>query len=277
MDSYRHFSMSALSALIALRGYLKIHPDADSATAAITICRSNVDFAGADFEAALDLHGTLEPHIVFDNIQADLRTVLKLLILHHRPWWMRAVPYGRDRLASAIGRGADVGRNELQCLRSAGLFDEPPPDDAVAWWDELAHLVRASQDEQRLLQGRHAERLSLAYERNRLQGLGIEDEPRWISIEDNGAGYDIQSFDAGTHAPVNKLIEVKSSMQNPPKIFLTRNEWEAAVRYGDRYVFHIWEMSSCTLTECTVEEISKSIPADCGYGYWKEVEIHFER
>jgi hypothetical protein len=46
--------------------------------------------------------------------------------------------------------------------------------------------VRASQDEQRLLQGRHAERHSLAYERNRLHGLRIEGEPRWIFIEDNG-------------------------------------------------------------------------------------------
>ena len=275
MEAHRHFSMSALSALIALRAYLKTHSDADSATAATAIRRSNVDCAGGDFEAALDLHEILEHHIDFDNIQADLRTALRFLILHHRPWWMRAIPFGRDRLASAIGPDVDIGRNELQCLRSAGLFDEPPLDDAVAWWDELAHLVRASQDEQRLLQGRHAERLSLAYERARLQELGIEGEPRWMSIEDNGAGYDIQSFDTGAYAPINKLIEVKSSMLRPNRMFITRNEWNAALKYRDNYVFHLWDMPAGVLKEYTVGEIAKSIPVDCGAGCWKEVEIFF--
>lgn len=265
--------MSALSALIALQRYMQTHSDAELSDAAIAIPRIDADAAGGDFEAALDIHAIIGPLLTFDDVRADLRATLKQLILYHRPWWIRAVPYGRDRLASAIGRDAEVGRNELQCLRAAGLFDEPPSQETVAWWDELAHFVRASQDEQHLLQGRHAERLSIAYEKERLLSLGIDREPRWTSIEDNGAGYDIQSFDAGSYEPVNKLIEVKSTTQNPPRIFLTRNEWDAALRYGEGYVFHIWKLPVALLIECTVHQISKSIPLDQGMGAWKEVEI----
>jgi Protein NO VEIN, C-terminal len=41
---------------------------------------------------------------------------------------------------------------------------------------------------------------------------------------------------SGPIEPVNRLIEVKSSTQNPPRMILTRGEWEAAIRYGDSFV-----------------------------------------
>jgi len=63
-----------------------------------------------------------------------------------------------------------------------------------------------------------------------------------MAIEDNAAGYDILSYDVGPVEPTSRLIEVKSSMQNPPRIILTRKEWEAAARYSETYVFHIWSL-----------------------------------
>jgi hypothetical protein len=68
-----------------------------------------------------------------------------------------------------------------------------------------------------------------------------------LSVEDNAVGYDIQSFGPGAIEPVNRLIEVKSSMRDPPQIFITRNEWEAAIRFGRSYVFHIWQYAKSRL------------------------------
>jgi hypothetical protein len=69
------------------------------------------------------------------------------------------------------------------------------------------------------------------------------------------------------------LIEVKSSTQNPPRIILTRNEWDAAVRFGDAYVFHVWRLPAQDLIERSVTEIKMHIPDDHGQGRWREVEI----
>ena len=273
MEAGRHLSMSAFNALAAVRRYLVTYPEVEPTSAATSIQRNDADFSGSDFDAALSLHSLLPADLVFREFQPDLRMAIKLVIFHHRPWWIQAAPYGRERLVSAIGREVGEGRDELQSLRAAGLFDEFPSTDVVAWWDELGHLVRLEKEQQLLQQGREGERLTLAHERSRLRKLGIRLEPKWISIEDNLAGYDILSFDTGPVAPVHRLIEVKSSSRDIPHIFISRNEWEAALRYGDRYVFHVWHLPTQILIERTVAEIQLNIPIDQGSGRWTDVEI----
>jgi hypothetical protein len=56
-------------------------------------------------------------------------------------------------------------------------------------------------------------------------------------------------------------------------MILTRGEWEAALRYGEVYQFHLWALPSRTLTERTVAEIAPHIPTDQGQGVWATVEI----
>ncbi|BDV36590.1 protein NO VEIN domain-containing protein [Methylocystis iwaonis] len=53
--------------------------------------------------------------------------------------------------------------------------------------------------------------------------LGINMPPVWMAVEDNTAGYDIQSFDMGAEGPVVRLIEVKSTIASPLSFFLSRN------------------------------------------------------
>ncbi len=270
MQAQRHISMSAISALIAVRRYCMEFPTVEPHAAAVSIKSRDADFGGSDFEAALSLHDLLPTELVFVDVSSDLQKALKLLLLHHRPWWLRVVPYGRERLVAAA-RGDDI--DQLQCLRAAGLFDDPPAQTTVTWWDDLAHTVRADRDQHLLSQGREGERLSLAYERERLQKLGINAEPKWVSIEDNGAGYDIQSFSPGTSEPLNRLIEVKSSARQKPRIFISRNEWESALQYGESYVFHIWHLPSKVLTERTVADLAPNIPINQGTGQWTDVEV----
>jgi hypothetical protein len=203
MVAHKHFRMSALSATIGIRRYINDHPEADVASAAISVRRLDADMAANDFESALEIHGLLPAEVTFDNPTKDIRATLGHLIAKHRPWWTKAVPHGRERFATMINR------DEAQCFRAAGLLDEPASDEVVAWWDELAQVVRAEINNQLLLQGREAERLSLAHERERLASLAIAREPRWVSIEDNSAGYDILSYSVGSVEPTNRLIEVK--------------------------------------------------------------------
>lgn len=267
MSAQLYFNMSALNAVICIRRYLTDHPGVDAQTAVISIQKINSDYAANDFTIGLSLHDILPQEITFEEAGLGLRQAIAHLVSTLRPWWMRMVPSGRDRVVSSLSR------DEAQCLRSAGLTDGPLTEQVVMWWDELAQLVRAELYGRLLLQGREAERLSLVHERDRLRRLGVSREPRWISIDDNTAGYDILSFDPGVVEPVNRLIEVKSSTQSPPRFTLTRNEWEAANKYGEIYHFHFWALPTQRLYERTPAEVSDQIPIDQGRSRWTLVEI----
>jgi hypothetical protein len=167
------------------------------------------------------------------------------------PAWIRYIPRGRLRLLDQLTR------DEKQCFRAAYLLDNPPLDEVVDWWDELCAWSRAEGDQARLLRSRAAERLSLVREEQRLNSLGIDRKPYWIAIDDNGAGYDIRSYDRGDVEPVTRVIEVKSSISSPLRFIVTRNEWEKALKFGSAYHFHVWDMTATPprLYERTVEQV----------------------
>lgn len=261
------FRMSAFVALIGLRRYLCKHPETAAQEAAISLQRSDADLAAADFAGALRLHSQLASDVDFSNEAAGLRVGLGILIDTHRPWWCRFFPHGRQRLATALTQ------DELQTFRSAGLFDEQPSVDVVEWWDAFASLMRSAEDERLGAQGRYGERLSLAYERKRLASLGVAEHPKWVALDDNSAGFDIQSYDQTEYGLKNRLIEVKTSRRSPPRMILSRGEWEAAVKYGEAYSFHFWELPSEKLTVLTVADIARHVPEDRANGRWSELEI----
>lgn len=260
--------MSAFVALIGLRRYLHDHPHTPVEEAALSLQRSDADLAAADFGGALRLHDQLASDVDFSDPIAGLRTGLRILIEAHRPWWCRFFPYGRQRLATALTQ------DELQTFRSAGLFDDKPPSEVVEWWDAFASLVRTADDERMNAQGRDGERLSLNYERKRLATLGIPKEPKWVALDDNSAGYDIHSYDLTEYGLKNRLIEVKSSQRSPPRIMLTRGEWDAAAKYGEAYTIHLWQLPSEELTILSAADIRHHIPDDCGKGRWSLIEIN---
>ncbi|MBB6469077.1 hypothetical protein HNQ96_004966 [Aminobacter lissarensis] len=261
--------MSAFVALIGLRRYLRDHPNTPVDEAANSLQRSDADLAAADFQGALRLHSQFSVEIDFSDPVKGLRAGLGVLIDAHRPWWCRFFPYGRQRLATSLTQ------DELQTFRSAGLYEDFPQADVVAWWDAFASLMRSAEDERLNTQGRHAERLSLEYERERLNKLGISEEPRWIALDDNSAGYDLQSYERTEYGLKNLLIEVKSSQRHPPRMILTRGEWKAAAQYGDAYIFHLWQLPAEELTVLTVADIAQHVPQDQGKGSWTELEISF--
>jgi hypothetical protein len=122
---------------------------------------------------------------------------------------------------------------------------------------------------------RQAEALTLSHEKERLRTLGISEDPKWVGLDDNTAGYDVLSYDKGAVGRINRLIEVKSTVVSPLRFELTRNEWDQAARFGQQFHFHIWNLAATPprLFERTVAEIEPDVPSDKGAGRWIRTEI----
>jgi hypothetical protein len=269
MSAQRHFTMSTLGATIAIRQYLDSHPELNAESAITSLKRLDADVAANDFASGLEVHAILPSTLKFKDPTLDLQASLAILIKHHQPFWLRGFPYGRDRVAEMLSV------DEIQCFRAAGLISNTETPKIARWWDEIGQLVRAKLNDSLLEQGRIAESLSYEYEKKRLASLGIRRDPIWVAINNNDAGFDILSYDHGPFEPVNRLIEVKSSTRSPPRMILTRGEWDAAIKYGEAYVFHLWALPKATLTECKITDVAPHIPIDQGTGAWTHVEIEF--
>ena len=117
--------------------------------------------------------------------------------------------------------------------------------------------------------------MSIDHEIKRLAALGIDKTPEWKGLDDNFAGYDVLSYDTGEFGPVNRMIEVKSTVFSPLRFILTRNEWEQAVKAGPAYVFHVWDMSKtpAAFYERTSAQVAIHIPSYNEKGKWKTAEI----
>lgn len=262
------FTMSALNGLLAIRRYSTAHPDVLLPEVVTALKHVSADDAYHNYEAAVVLDGLVtqadEPEA---DIPAFFRETITTLVREMKPWWVRLSPSGRDRVKAALSI------HEVQCFDAAGLFSQPPTAEILKWWDALAQGVRATDDAKLLEQGRLAEQLTMEYETNRLSDLGITNRPRWISLDDNAAGYDVHSYDKGPLEPVAKLIEVKSTVRRPREIFLTRNEWQTALAMAPNYYFHIWTLPERQLVELTTADIEPNIPVERGNGSWQTVKV----
>lgn len=261
------FTMSAFSGLLAIRRYLAGHPGILTHEIVTALKRASPDDAYHDYETALVLHGWIREGRSLDNIPAFFREILSVLVQQVNPWWLRLSPFGRDHVKAALSP------NEMQCFEAAGLFSQVPTGDILQWWDTLAQGARATHDSKLLEQGRAAELLTIDYETQRLSALGIPNRPRWISLDDNAAGYDVHSFEKGPVEPVAKLIEVKSCANLAQEIFLTRNEWETAIERAPSYRFHIWILPEKKLIELEPSDLQGHVPQDQGDGLWQTVRI----
>lgn len=265
VDVHRCLTMAAYSAFVVLRSYLARNPSEDI-TAAIEIIRqTNSDDSGLDYVGGTSIHQLLQIDISDSDRRTGLRLVVCELVKAAQPWWLRLVPYGRDRVRSALDQ------DQVQCFRNAGLFDALPDADVIAWWDEIGAAMRGTVDTERMVRAREAERLSLEYERERLKSLGVTLEPEWVSLEDNTLGYDIRSYDLMGEQIVSRLIEVKSTTSD--SIFITRNEWLNASSAEPHYCFHVWKLPEKRIVEYPVADMKPHVPIDQGSGAWQDVQI----
>ena len=105
------------------------------------------------------------------------------------------------------------------------------------WWDSLSDFVRDLEDDKKLELGREGEEKTILYEINKLKKFNIQKKPKWISYEDNRAGYDVLSWDKNQN---EIFIEVKSTNNSNGLFYLTKWEWRVSIAKKDNYFIHIW-------------------------------------
>ncbi|WP_449427211.1 DUF3883 domain-containing protein [Rhodanobacter umsongensis] len=259
-----HLRPSAIDGLIKLRLALA---EASHLTPerVCELLRATYANAGVDYSGALMLHDLL-PDLPADR-SAAYRTAMEWILVRCDPPWLRSLRRGRDAL-KLLGQ-PDL----LSCFSRAGVLDNIPSADALAWLDRLVSMAYAKADEANLLSGRKAERLS--YEREKALLESYADAPcvAWVALDDSGAGYDIRSAHRTQDGYVDRHLEVKASTVIPARFFLTRHEWDVAVRLRETYRFHVWHLPSQRLLELTVDDVSVHVPIDSGEGRWQNAEI----
>jgi len=198
--------------------------------------------------------------------EAKLRQQIRDFIQAVQPPWAKLIPAGR---AEALPFMPSPAR---QCFYEAELDKEPPGDEVIAWWDELAAAARGRSADYLAEVGRAGERCSIAYEEGR-----VGRRPDWHSIESNKSGYDLLSITEASN-PSELQIEVKASER--PVSFadfhVTRNEWEVA-QTAEQYVFHLWSLapSGKSLAVLSPTDVGAHVPTENGRGRWETVAIPF--
>lgn len=264
----RLLSLSCFEGLRLLRQYADKHPELDSANLTDLIIEVEADAKSLDIEAALILHQSVDKNCPLDG-EVFYQQCIKAVVIHHQPIWAKSMRQGRSRFIDSLGR------DDRDVFAAAGLLNTPPDMDIVSWWDETVGHARLSIDTEKMMQARAAEALSIKHEKQKLESLGLEDEPEWIGLDDNFAGYDVLSYEIEDGTVRTKMIEVKSTIASPLRFYLSRNEWNTAEEVGSSYQFHVWDMAGDPprLFEFSVDQVRPHIPQDNERGRWSNAEI----
>ena len=262
--------MAAFQAFLELHSFRAEHPCLTEIDAIGRLTALRASANGLDFRGGLALHQHLDSARNWKQTEGRLRLFVFEWVRIAKPSWLRLVPYGREKVKSALGE------DEAQCLREGGLLDDEPDDEAIEWWDRMAAITRGSSDAEKMKRARLAERLSLEHERVRLMHLAIDREPRWVALDDSTLGYDILSYDLDSEGRVvNRLVEVKSRLGG--SIFLTRNEWDNASGASQQTVIHVWDLPEERLHEYRARDLEPNIPHDQGTGVWQDVRMELDQ
>jgi hypothetical protein len=268
ISTERVFSLPCFEGLRLLRKYQANHPELPLADLLTLIESVEADAHSLDMEASVYLSELVDKDSPLDG-HLFYQTCIKGVLIKHQPIWAKLMRQGRQRFVKRLDR------NDQDVFAAAGLMQNPTPLHVVTWWDSVAGYARLLTDYEKMEQGRAAEILSLEHERKRLKDLGINLEPEWPGFDDNFAGYDVLSYDHSAGGIANRLIEVKSTTMSPMRFVVTRNEWDKAVKAGDAYIFHIWDMNRDPpiLHTRTVADVAPHIPIDSGKGTWTNAQV----
>jgi hypothetical protein len=268
ISTERVFALSAFEGVRLIRSYISKQPATPLNEILVIIEHIEADASGLDLEAAAYLHDLVKEDCVLDGDEF-YQACITAVVTQHQPNWCKAMKQGRMRFLNSLDA------NERDVFAAAGIAKNPAPMSIINWWDEVTGFARLLGDIEKMAQARAAEQLSIGHEIARLAQLGIDRVPEHKGLDDNFAGYDVLSYDIGEVGPVNRMIEVKSTVAAPLRFIVTRNEWDQAEKIGDAYIFHVWDMAKIppVLFERTAAQIAPHIPKDNEKGKWKTAEI----
>jgi len=264
----RLFSLSCFEGLRLIRHYAALHTSAPIERLLAIIESTEADAKSLDLEAAVHLNASVTDDCALDGSEF-YQACIKGVVITHQPIWSKSMRQGRIRFISSLNS------DDRDVFSAAGLLDNPPEISVVQWWDDVVGHARLAVDQEKMVQARTAEKMTIESEKTRLAKIGIDKIPEWIGLDDNFAGYDVLSFDIEGTSEVNIMIEVKSTINSPLRFYLSRNEWNTAEKIGNAYKFHVWDMSAKPpiLYERSVEEVRPHIPSDNEKGKWSNVAI----
>jgi hypothetical protein len=201
-----------------------------------------------------------------NGAEFKLRQQIRDFIQAVQPAWAKLLSAGRSEALPFMPEPA------RQCFTEAGLGDNPPTDEIIKWWDDIAAASRGRTLEYLTQVGRDGERRSITYEERR-----VGRRPEWHSIESNKSGFDLLSV-ASKSDMSDLQIEVKASTRpiSFASLHVTRNEWEVA-QTADRYIFHVWSItdSGDKLAVLTPADVAAHVPTENGQGLWESLEIPY--
>lgn len=272
LDFERLFSVSCFEALRVFRIEQQRYPERPAEEIIDILIATETTPNAFDHEAALQLDSLVTDSVPLDG-NLFYRECIIAVILDKMPAWASLMRLGRGRFIKRLK--ANEYRDIRSIFREAKLLESPASQEEIQWWDNIQGRVRADFDRAKMVQAREAERLTLEYEKKRLEKIGIEREPQWISIDDNTVGYDVLSFQIRLGGIANYLIEVKSTTASPARFYVTRNEWQTASEVLENYEFQVWDMnkSDPILHIRSVDQVRPHIPEDNADGKWTVAEI----
>lgn len=175
------------------------------------------------------------------NFQASLIDAVDRWLKRHPDWLTTTARSETNRPGSGLREEAMLWIGPPPTQSNA-----PPPDEL----DQMMAIARkfdvAERDARNRALGRAGEERVLAHERASLLSAGradLAERIRWVShLDGDGAGYDIQSFDANGQ---NRLIEVKTTngWERTP-FHISRNELAVAKERSDQWrLVRLWRFS----------------------------------
>ena len=218
----------------------------------------------------LEIINELNTKIKEHDYQIILRQILSKYLKDEKPGFLLRITGGRDYFLNYIDE------NFEQLLNDAGLYSEinlsKEGREIGNWWDDLSVFVRNLEKDKKLDQGREGEEKTIRYEINKLKKLDIKKKPKWISYEDNSAGYDVLSWDEEQ----NKIfIEVKATNNTNGLFYLSKGEWRFSVSAKDNYFIHVWIQDKKEPRIITYSELnSKNYKIeDSSNAEWEKIKI----
>ena len=176
------------------------------------------------------------------NFQSSLVDAVVRWLDRHPDWLVPAAARGGSDLSPSVVREGAI----LWIGPPPTHSNAPPPDEL----EQMTAIARkydvAGRDARNRALGRAGEELVLVHERASLLAVGrtdLAERIRWVSdVDGDGAGYDIQSFDADGG---DRLIEVKTTngWERTP-FHITRNELAVSVAHRDEWrLVRLWNFA----------------------------------
>ena len=229
--------MSAMSAFLKAREIMhELELDSFSSASQIAL-NSSTESSRHDYIAASKIDDLINEDIDTSIWDVALRKILKIAILNGDYSWKGSFKYGRKYVLESLSI------NERQVFRSAGLLTNDFNDEITSWWDQMQIALGLSHPD---FGFREWERRTLDREIALLAKLDCPNLPKWVSIDDNMAGFDILSFRIINEKWEEVFVEVKSSSTGLKRFFLSDREAEKLELSPSRYFLYFWDITTET-------------------------------